>query len=228
MHNDRMRGVVCAAAVLLALAGCSEADDQPSADATPSASGGTSSAETSAAESSPAAPTEEVETEAPYEPYLPVPAGVVLTDQGSDLEVGDAATIAWEPRKQVVGALTIRVTRLQQATLKALSAFRLDPSQKRSAPYYVRATVKNVGKTNLAGVSVPLYLVDGRDTLIQATPFAATFKPCPSKALPKPFRTGTKAAVCLVYLVPDRGTLEAVSFRPTQEYDPITWAGKLE
>ena len=78
----------------------------------------------------------------------------------------------------------------------------------------MRTTVKNVGDTDLAGVSIPLYVVDGRDRLIQATPFAATFKPCPSAPLPKPFKTGAKVDACLVYLVPDRGRLEAVSFRP--------------
>ena len=220
-----MRGLVCAATVLVALAGCSESNDEPPVATTPSPPAETSSAEPSLAETSSAIPTKDAATATPY---LPVPDGVDLTAQGSDLKVGDPATIAWEPRKKVVGALTIWVTRLERASLKALSAFRLDATQKRSAPYYVRATVGNVGKTDLAGVSVPLYLVDGRDTLIQATPFAATFTPCPSKALPSPFETGAKAEVCLVYLVPDRGTLQAVSFRPTQEYDPITWTGKLE
>ena len=33
--------------------------------------------------------------------------------------------------------------------------------------------------------------------------------------------------VCLVYLAPERGKLTAVSFRPTQEFDPITWTGKV-
>ena len=34
--------------------------------------------------------------------------------------------------------------------------------------------------------------------------------------------------VCLVFLAPKKGDLTAVSFRPTQEYDPITWTGDLE
>jgi hypothetical protein len=33
---------------------------------------------------------------------------------------------------------------------------------------------------------------------------------------------------CLVFLSPKKGDLTAVSFRPTQEYDPITWTGTLE
>ena len=34
--------------------------------------------------------------------------------------------------------------------------------------------------------------------------------------------------VCLVFLAPNKGDLTAVSFRPTQDYDPITWTGELE
>ena len=34
--------------------------------------------------------------------------------------------------------------------------------------------------------------------------------------------------VCLVFLAPKKGDLTAVSFRPTQDYDPITWTGELK
>jgi hypothetical protein len=34
--------------------------------------------------------------------------------------------------------------------------------------------------------------------------------------------------VCLVFLAPKKGDLTAVSFRPTQEFDPITWTGELQ
>ena len=147
--------------------------------------------------------------------------------QGADLGLGDTATVAWKPRRQVVGALDITVTELQRARLVALSAFRLEPAQRQSSLFYVRGTVRNVGETDLAGVDIPLYAVNGRDLLIEATPFAATFKPCPSAPLPKPFATGRRTRFCLVFLVPEHGSLKAVSFRPTQEYDPITWVGRI-
>jgi hypothetical protein len=209
-----VRAALAAAALLVAVTACSEPDvsaGEPSQSATTPTTADT-------------ADTPDVATTAPY---LPVPDGVELTAQGSELRVGDTATVAWEPGRDVVGALALTVTRLEQASIKALAAYRLDPVQRRSSLFYVRATVENVGATDLAGVAVPLYLLDGRDTLIQATPFAAAYKPCPSSPLPKPFDTGDKVKVCLVYLVPEQGRLEAVSFRPTQEYDPITWTGRL-
>jgi hypothetical protein len=45
--------------------------------------------------------------------------------------------------------------------------------------------------------------------------------------LPRPFGTGERRQVCLVYLVPDAGRMKAVSFRPTKAYDPITWTGPV-
>ena len=32
---------------------------------------------------------------------------------------------------------------------------------------------------------------------------------------------------CLVYLSPKRGALESVSYRPSQEFNPITWTGTI-
>ncbi len=157
-----------------------------------------------------------------------MPETVALTMQGADLGLSDTATVAWEPRKQVVGALDITVRRLERARIDALSAFRLEPAQRTSSLFYVRGSVRNVGDTDLAGVGIPLYVVDGRDTLIEAQTIAATFKPCPSMPLPKPFKTGRRTSFCLLYLVPEQGSLEKVSFRPTQEYDPITWNGKVD
>lgn len=222
MHNDAMTargrrwGIGPVGLLLVGLSACS--------------SGGEPAAEPTAATASPSVDAStEPSPDAPAEatPYLPVPDGVTLTAQGADLRLADRATVAWEPRREVVGAIDVTVTGVQRTTLKDLAAFRLDPTQRTSTPYYVRATVKNVGTTNLAGVSVPLYAVNAADTLIQSTPFAAAFKPCSSTPFPKPFRTGDRARVCLVYLVPQHGTLRSVSFRPTQEYDPITWTGKF-
>jgi len=222
--RGRRWGTGAAGLLLVALSACSSGEPS-TGPPDPTTRGSSTEATTSAS----ADPTEKPTPAAPTEPapYLPVPDGVELTAQGSDLRFGDRATVAWEPRREVVGAVAVTVTGVRRTTLKDFAAFRLDPTQRRSTPYFVRATVKNVGRTNLAGVSVPLYAVNAADTLIQSTPFAATFKPCPSTPFPKPFATGDRAQVCLVYLVPQQGTLASVSFRPTQEYDPITWTGKI-
>ena len=76
---------------------------------------------------------------------------------------------------------------------------------------------------------MPLYAVDPTDTLIQASTFQARFEPCPGNGVfPETFGPGDAKEICLVYLVPDGGELTAVSFRPNQDFDPITWTGPIK
>ena len=89
-------------------------------------------------------------------------------------------------------------------------------------------TVANVGDQDLSGQRIPLYVLDGANALVESSAFKKEFKPCPSPALPDGFVTGEKVTVCQAYLVPKRGTLVAVSFRPTEKFNPITWVGKVD
>lgn len=220
MHNvgvNRVRrraGVFVSVLALstVALTGCSgDAESEP--DAAPSPS------ETSAAPGSASA----TET-----PYLPVPEGVELTAQGTELGIGDEAVVAYEPRQDILGVLGITVDRIDQTTFaKSFAGWKLDAATKAMTPYFVQATVTNNGETDLGGRPVPLYIVDSADTLVESSTFKGTFKPCPSKPFPKVFGAGKTMSTCLVYLTPEGTTLEAVSFRPTQEFNPITWTGKV-
>ncbi|WP_284533889.1 hypothetical protein [Nocardioides sp. T2.26MG-1] len=202
--------VAAAVAGALALAGCSSSDDggaTPDDGGTPQSTGGSSAAAT---------------------PYLPVPDGVTLTEQGSQLAVGDHAVVAYEPRQDQVAALDIAVNRLETTSIKDFSAWQLSDAQQASTPYYVRARIENVGDTDLGGRPVPLYVVNDANVLLEPTPFASSFKPCPSTPLPEKFGPGDIARVCLVYLAPNHGDLVAVSFRPEETFNPITWTGDVE
>ena len=105
MHTLLMRSRLVpfvASAVLvpaLALSGCSGDDGSKDASAstsqTPSDSGS-----------------------ATTKPYLPVPDGVELTAQGSRLDLGKHAVVAYEPRQDMVGALDIKVTALEKTTFR--------------------------------------------------------------------------------------------------------------
>ena len=152
---------------------------------------------------------------------------MALTDQGTKLKVGQAATVSWQPNQHQVGVMKVAVTKLQKVPISAFSDWTLDAATKKSTPYFVHATVHNAGTSSLAGVPVPLYLLDGRNTLLQASTFRAQFPACPSTPLPAKFTHGKKASVCLVYFAPDHGTLTAISFRPSQEFDAITWTGPV-
>jgi hypothetical protein len=151
--------------------------------------------------------------------------GVSLTAQGSQLRLGQTARVTWKPNQKTVGVLAISVTRLQKMPISAFSDWRLDAATRKSTPYFVHATVRNLGRSNLSGKPVPLYLLDQRNTLLQASSFQATFPACPSRPLPAKFTHGKKTSACLVYFAPDHGKLVAISFRPEQAFDAITWKG---
>lgn len=222
LSPTRVLGLALAGA--LVLTGCSDAGtgEDPSAAGSTAGSASESSSESSSESAGSSASTEAT-------PYLPVRDGVDLTAQGSELAVGDHAVVAFEPRQDEVGVLDIQVTGLERTTFaKSFSGWQLDAATRKSNPYFVHATVENVGGTDLGGRKVPLYIVDGRNTLIEASDFASTFKPCPSQPLPDKFRNGDRTKVCLVYLSPRDGELTAVSFRPTEEFNPIIWTGEVK
>jgi len=195
----------------LLLGGCSGDDSKtPASTGSGSPSAGSSSGGSAAA------------------PYLPVPDGVELTPQGTQLGVGNEAVVAYEPRQGTVGVLDIRVTSLEKTTFKkSFQGWQLDKRTLSTTPYFVHAQVRNVGDSDLGGRPVPLYIVDGDNTLIEPSTFASSFKPCPSQPFPKKFGSGAHLLTCLVYLAPKHGDLTAVSFRPSQEFNPITWTGEV-
>jgi hypothetical protein len=149
--------------------------------------------------------------------------GVRLTAQGSQLALGDTARVSWKPDQKTVGVIAVSVTQLEKVPIGAFSDWRLGRTTQQSTPYYVHARVRNLGRSDLSGVTVPLYLLDQRNTLLQASTFRASFTPCPSRPLPAKFTRGRRTSVCLVYFVPNHGRLVAISFRPTQSFQAITW-----
>lgn len=159
--------------------------------------------------------------------YLDVPDDVELTGQGAVLDLGETAAVAWEPRADLVGALEVTVTEVVEAPLSVFRGWRLDDSARDAAAYFVTAEFRNVGDTDLSGVGVPLYALDGSMVLVQPSSFEGRFRPCPSGAFPAGFTPGAQAQVCQVYLLADDGDLSGVAFRPTEAFVPITWTGEV-
>jgi hypothetical protein len=153
--------------------------------------------------------------------------GVSLTPGGTRLKVGETARVSWQPDQKTTGVVALTVTGLFKMRIGAFSAWRLDKATRKSTPYFVHVSVRNLGKSNLGGAAVPLYLLDQRGTLLQASRFRATFTPCPSRPLPSRFKRDDKTDVCLVYFAPDHGKLVAISFRPTEDSEAITWEGTV-
>ncbi len=223
MHNDRVTRRTLPALVVVAalsLAGCGGAgSSEPGAGG----SGGTGG-------SSGSGPTASTQSGGPSQSpssSSAVVQGVTLTAQGSQLRLGQTARVSWKPDQKTVGVIAVSVTRLQKMPISAFSDWRLNAATQRSTPYFVHATVRNLGRSNLSGKPVPLYLLDQRNTLLQASTFQASYAACPSRPLPAKFTRKKKTRVCLVYFAPDHGRLVAVSFRPTQDFVAITWEGAV-
>jgi len=216
VHNGRVTRRTAlpalAAIAALALAGCGSGSGSSAAGggATDSGSPAGSSGPASGSSSSPV-----------------VVEGVKLTAQGSQLRLGHTARVSWKPDQHTVGVIAVRVTRLQRMPISAFADWRLRPATQRSTPYFVHATVRNLGRSNLSGKPVPLYLLDQRNTLLQQSTFQAEYPACPSRPFPPKFTHRKKTSVCLVYFAPDHGRLVAISFRPSQDFDAITWAGPV-
>jgi hypothetical protein len=212
VHNGAVKqrlGVLVSVLVMscATLAGCSGDSDDP---------GDTESQSPSASPT----PTEE--------PYIPVPEDVSLTEQGSALMFGEEAVVGYRPRQGVVAVLSVTVDRVRRTTFtRSFAGWKLDQRSEKMTPYFVTATITNVGETDLGGRQVPLYGVDSGGRLIEASTFKGEFTPCPSRPFPKVFGTGATYVACLVYLTPPRTRLESVSFRPSQDFNPITWTGTI-
>ena len=157
---------------------------------------------------------------------VPVPDGVTLTTYGTELEFGEAATVAYAPNDQRKTVLQLTVLSAAKGTIADLSSYALEDRTKASTPYYVKVSVKNVGTGDVGRTPIPLFLVDQRNTLISASRFnSAPFKKCPSVPLPATFGPNAMMSTCLVFLAPEHGTMTAVSFRAVQANAPILWKG---
>ncbi len=202
-----------ALAVATGLAGCGGGDAAPDEAAAPSSSPAASGSSSAAA-----SPSTDVS----------LPAGVSLTEQGSDLSFGDTATVEWQPDQTRSAVLALTVTGARRGALEDFRGFILDDRYKKKAHYYyVDVRVRNVGGDDVGGRPVPLWGVNGDNTLLPPVNFTTTFKPCASTPLPKKFVPGQRVRTCLVYLSPDQGSLDAVSYRPEQSFDPIEWTGTV-
>ena len=159
---------------------------------------------------------------------IKVPQGVSMTDQGSKLSFGHSARVLFETTHGRGTVLGLTVKSVRRGTLKDFRGFILDDSYKRKASYYyAQVVVRNVGESDVGGVPVPLWGVNGANTLLPAVNFTTRFPRCPSRPLPKKFGPGDTLRTCLVYLSPNKGALVAVSYRPSQAYNPITWTGTI-
>lgn len=161
---------------------------------------------------------------------VPVPSGVTLTEYGTELEFGETAVVAYSPNSKKRTILELTVKSVKNVPISTFKAYRLDERARKSTPYFVKVTVKNVGQGDVGRAPIPLYLADDRTPPFLINPSTFESIPmanCPSPRLPATFGPGESMDACLVYLVPDGGKITAMSFRAVQEFAPILWSGEV-
>jgi hypothetical protein len=156
-------------------------------------------------------------------------AGVTLTPSGSELKLGEGANLKWSPNQKVTGLVDVAVTKIVQGSAKDIAKVVIKPRPAGMRLYYVSVHLKNVGKTNLGGISpnkLPLHLDEGRP---EVQPPAILdprlkFANCPNTLLPAKFGKGAEADLCLVYVA--TSPIKRMLLQPAAE-DEISWPGTV-
>lgn len=153
---------------------------------------------------------------------------VATTEPGSELDLGDEATVAWRPAPDLEGVLDLSVDRVRAARMRDFAGLVASGSSVEGArPYYVDVRVTNAGESDLGGLAVPLYLRDTSESLGPPWGFEEPFRPCRSRPLPASFAPGQSVERCLVFFARAGAAYDAMAFQPTPDVEPITWDGDV-
>ena len=157
-------------------------------------------------------------------PSVAVPAGVTLTNPGSDLDLGQPASVVYAAGPDRASVLIVTVRKIAAGSMKKdFKNFVLSPRELKSTPYYVTATVHNAGPGKLGGAKVPLYGFDSTNTYFPASPIVGDLDVCKGGALPESFGPKATVQTCQVFIVNPGVTLDAVELRPNNSAEPIRW-----
>lgn len=160
-------------------------------------------------------PTATVSTPAGFD----LPDGVELTEPSTTLDVGDPAQVLLTVGDGATSALTSTVTKITKGDIEDFEFFSLDEQSESSTPYYVTATVENLGPAGIGGTGAPFVAHDDSDTIVPPNVINGTFKPCKSGSLPESFLAGDTAKLCMVFLIPKGRSLVSID---AQSDDPAT------
>jgi len=169
------------------------------------------------------------ETEASPAPGTPATAAVdeAATDPGTALDLGETATLVWQPTTTLTGVLDLSVDAVAEQSQSVFDGWVRDDVMAASRPYFVTVSLTNAGESDLGGLDVPLYLRDDTGALGAPWTLGGDFTDCQSGPMPTPFEPGDEIEMCLLYLAPDGARIEDMVFEPTEGYDPISWTGKV-
>ena len=155
-------------------------------------------------------------------PGFDVPAGLTLSEPGTEKKVGESLAIGYPSAEDEAGtALALGVTRVVEAPRRDLSLYRIPAGMQ---PYYVRVMVGNRGPAEASfPEGLPWWLHVAGDTLVPATPTPGGFSTCAPPQVGRTMAAGTTAKGCLLFLVPKGTAVESVDFQPGGVATAVRW-----
>jgi antitoxin component of MazEF toxin-antitoxin module len=152
-----------------------------------------------------------------------VPKGVTITDAGSSRAVGRPATVVYQIEQRAASAITIVVTDVVVGDLaKDFQFFNLPEEVQAATPLYVHVRVRNDGPAGLGGLALPIFFLRTTSGLVlPPNDVVGNFRPCPNSALPSSFLAGSKADLCLVFLIPAASSAKSVDIQTGKARDAI-------
>jgi hypothetical protein len=139
------------------------------------------------------------------------------------LQLGEFATVALAGEPGDGSEVRVAVTEVREGRIRDLREFVLDEEARSSTPYYADVRVRSVGGAGeVSGERVTLWGLDSSGTVRPPADVLGRFRPCQNDPLPRRFRQGDTARTCLLYLLPEGTTLEAVQYR-SNDRAPYSW-----
>ena len=142
---------------------------------------------------------------------------------GTKLRQTTSAKVLFVRNHKRKGLISLAIDSVRTGTTSDLANFVLDRQSKSSTPYYVDVTVTNVGGGHVGGAPVPLYGVNGHNTLLPPADLMGSFKSCQTDRIPRHLGMGRAFSTCLMFLSPRHGKLTAVEFQYASGAEPVTW-----
>ncbi|MFF5988552.1 hypothetical protein [Prauserella flavalba] len=211
MRRPRIAIATVAATLGLTLAACGGEEDTTgdAAAQTPSSSSSEQSAPSETASSSPAADDA---------------ASAEVTPPGTELSVGETATVPFTYGTEKSGTIAITVTAIEQGDPADLAAF--GERANGLVPYFIRIKVENVGGTDLSYSSVSLRALgeDGRGTGVVIT--GDVEGKCESTSADDTFSAaGATFESCTLQAAQEGVAVTGAEFGDSEEYsdNPIVW-----
>lgn len=159
-----------------------------------------------------------------------VPSSVPTTDTdgstlpGTSLALGESAVVRFKAGRQRTSLIELTVTSVKPGSRRQLVQFELPAAARHSDVFYVRVTVVNTDRSDLAGEVVTLYGMVSDSRVVPPVTFGSPFDRCEHRALPRNFTKDARTQLCMVMLAPKHGRISAIQWRGNGHVEPILWA----